>query len=122
MLISKYSKIAAAGLVLATFSFAPAFAQDAPTATPPAVQTPPTAATPTPAQSDNGQSTESTSEADKPSGPVADSDVFGFDITMGTANLTAEQRTAAMNTCRDNVTIDPVRYSAAVKSFCDQLK
>ncbi len=124
MPISMYSKIAAAGLVFATVSFAPAFAQDntAPTATPPAVQTAPSASTPTPAQSDNGQSPESSSNADKPSGPIADSDVFGFDITMGTANLTAEQRTAAMNTCRDNVTIDPVRYSSAVKTFCDQLK
>ncbi len=124
MHISTYSKMAAAGLIFASFSFAPAFAQDnaAPTATPPAVQTAPAATTPTPAQTDNGQSAESSSSADKPSGPIADSDVFGFDITMGTANLTAEQKTAAMNTCRDQVTIDPVRYSSAVKTFCEQMK
>ncbi|MBZ9935054.1 hypothetical protein LB518_02005 [Mesorhizobium sp. BR1-1-16] len=119
MIISKYSKLLTAGAIFATLSIAPAFAQDANN---PAVQTPPAVSTPTPAQSDNGQSAESTSEADKPGGPIADQDVFGFDITMGTANLTPEQLTAAQNTCRDNVTIDPVRYSTAVKSFCDQLK
>jgi len=118
MTISQYSKILAAGVVFATLSIAPVFAQDAN----PAAPTPPAAANPTPAQSDNGQSAESSSSADKPDGPIADQDVFGFDITMGTANLTPEQLTAAQNTCRDNVTIDPVRYSSAVKSFCDQLK
>ncbi|SHE58831.1 hypothetical protein SAMN02745157_0509 [Kaistia soli DSM 19436] len=119
MIVSKYSKALTAGIVFATLSMTPAFAQDANN---PAVQTPPAVSNPTPAQSDNGQSTESSSEADKPGGPIADTDVFGFDISMGTANLTAEQMTAAKNTCRDNVTIDPVRYSSAVKSFCDQLK
>ncbi len=125
MTIARYGKIISAGLMLASLSFAPAFAQDSntPTApTNPSAQTAPATPSPTPQQTDNGQSPESTSEADKPSGPVADSEVFGYDISMGTANLTAEQITAAKNTCRDSVTIDPVRYSSAVKAFCDQLK
>ncbi len=124
MTMSRYGKIISAGLLLASVSFVPAFAQDSntPTTTPPAVQTAPSTPSPTPQQTDNGESPQSSSEADKPSGPIADADVFGYDITMGTANLTAEQITSAKNICRDNVTIDPVRYSSAVKSFCDTLK
>jgi hypothetical protein len=124
MTIARYGKLISAGLMLASLSFAPAFAQDstAPTTTPPAVQTAPATPSPTPTQTDNGQSAQSTSEADKPSGPIADTDVFGYDITMGTSKLTAEQITSAKNICRDNVTIDPVRYSSNVKAFCDQLK
>lgn len=53
---------------------------------------------------------------------VPDTDVFGFDITMGGANLTAEQLTAAKNTCNQNVTAEPLRYSAAVKSFCTSIQ
>jgi len=49
-------------------------------------------------------------------------DVFGFDITQGGTNLTAEQLTAARNTCNQNVTAEPLKYSAAVKTFCTQIQ
>jgi hypothetical protein len=53
---------------------------------------------------------------------VPDTDVFGYDITQGAANLTPEQLTAAKNTCNQNVTAEPLRYSAAVKAFCTSIQ
>jgi opacity protein-like surface antigen len=53
---------------------------------------------------------------------VPDTDVFGYDITQGAANLTPEQLTAAKNTCNQNVTAEPLRYSSAVKAFCTSLQ
>lgn len=53
---------------------------------------------------------------------VPDTDVFGYDITQGAANLTPEQLTAAKNTCNQNVTAEPLRYSSAVKAFCTSIQ
>ncbi|MCX5479459.1 hypothetical protein OSH08_10615 [Kaistia geumhonensis] len=128
MAFYSFGKLVAGGLVLSALAFSPALAQDAQSDTPSvqpntgATTTPTTPGTPDTANPSNGVSPESSSEADKPGGAIADQDVFGFDISMGTAKLTAEQMMAAKNTCRDQVTIDPTRYSSTVRSFCDQLK
>jgi hypothetical protein len=63
-----------------------------------------------------------TSGMDPVKSQVKDEDVFGFDITTGGAGLTAEQLTAAKNTCNQKVTAEPLRYSAAVKTFCTQIQ
>lgn len=128
MALYTFGKLVAGGLLLSTLAFTPALAQDASSDTPSvnpgtgAATTPTTPGTSNTTDPSNGVSPESSSETDKPGGAIADTDVFGFDITMGTANLTAEQLMAAKNTCRDQVTIEPTRYSSTVRSFCDQLK
>lgn len=96
--------LAAAGVVALLSS--PALAQDAPAA---------------PAASGQGTQNGPTSGTDNQV-QVPDTDVFGFDITAGGANLTPEQLTAARNTCNQNVTAEPLRYSAAVKSFCTSIQ
>lgn len=63
-----------------------------------------------------------TSGMDPVKAQIKDEDVFGFDITQGATNLTPEQLTAARNTCNQNVTAEPLKYSAAVKTFCTQIQ
>jgi len=63
-----------------------------------------------------------TSGMDPVKSQIKDEDVFGFDITQGATNLTPEQLTAARNTCNQNVTAEPLKYSAAVKTFCTQIQ
>ncbi|BCP51672.1 hypothetical protein K32_02890 [Kaistia sp. 32K] len=63
-----------------------------------------------------------TSGMDPVKAQIKDEDVFGFDITQGAVGLTPEQLTAAKNTCNQNVTAEPLRYSAAVKTFCTQIQ
>lgn len=62
-----------------------------------------------------------TSSSD-PKAQVKDEDVFGYDITMGAAKLTPEQLAAAKNTCNQDVTAEPLRYSPAVKAFCTSIQ
>lgn len=128
MTFTNFGKTLSAGLFLASVMIAPGFAQDAAPSTPEPSGTGqvdqgglPTAA-PAETPSPNGESPVTSSETDKASGMIADTDVFGFDITTGTVNLTPEQRLAAENTCRDSVTAEPGRYSSNVLSFCDTLK
>lgn len=63
-----------------------------------------------------------TSGMDPVKAQIPDADVFGFDISPGGATLTPEQLTAARNTCNQNVTAEPLRYSAAVKTFCTSIQ
>jgi len=63
-----------------------------------------------------------TSGLDSVKAQIKDEDVFGFDISMGATGLSAEQLAAAKNTCNQNVTAEPLRYSATVKSFCTQIQ
>jgi hypothetical protein len=63
-----------------------------------------------------------TSGMDNVKSQIKDEDVFGFDITMGAEGLTPEQLTAARNTCNQNVTAEPLKYSSAVKTFCTQIQ
>jgi len=85
-------------------------------------------ASPVMAQSSDGTSNTTggqngaTSGMDPVKSQIKDEDVFGFDITQGGTNLTAEQLTAARNTCNQNVTAEPLKYSAAVKTFCTQIQ
>jgi hypothetical protein len=85
-------------------------------------------ASPAMAQSSDGSSNTTggqngaTSGMDPVKAQIKDEDVFGFDITQGGTNLTAEQLTAARNTCNQNVTAEPLKYSAAVKTFCTQIQ
>lgn len=82
-------------------------------------------ASPALAQSNNAPASgadSGTSGLDSVKAQIKDEDVFGFDITMGAQGLTAEQLTAAKNTCNQNVTAEPLRYSAAVKTFCTQIQ
>lgn len=82
-------------------------------------------ASPAIAQSDSAPASganSGTSGLDSVKAQVKDEDVFGFDITMGAQGLTPEQLAAAKNTCNQNVTAEPLRYSAAVKTFCTQIQ
>jgi hypothetical protein len=69
----------------------------------------------------SGQSS-GTSGLDPVKAQIKDEDVFGFDLSMGPQGLTPEQLTAAKNTCNQNVTAEPLRYSSAVKTFCTQIQ
>lgn len=104
--MNSFKHILAASAVAILFA-SPAFAQDAPST--------PTA----PAASSNPGGTTSGTDSQV---QIKDEDVFGYDITMGATNLTPEQLTAAKNTCNQNVTAEPLRYSAAVKSFCTSIQ
>jgi hypothetical protein len=85
-------------------------------------------ASPAMAQSSDGSSNTTggqgggTSGMDNVKSQIKDEDVFGFDITMGAEGLTPEQLTAARNTCNQNVTAEPLKYSSAVKTFCTQIQ
>ncbi|MET4633097.1 MULTISPECIES: hypothetical protein [Kaistia] len=107
--MNSFKHILAASAVAILFA-SPAFAQDAPSA-----PTTPTA----PAASSNPGGTTSGTDSQV---QIKDEDVFGYDITMGAANLTPEQLQAAKNTCNQNVTAEPLRYSAAVKTFCTSIQ
>jgi len=104
--MNSFKHILAASAVAILFA-SPAFAQDAPSA--------PTA--PGASSSQSGQTSGTDSQVQ-----IRDEDVFGYDITMGAANLTPEQLQAAKNTCNQNVTAEPLRYSAAVKTFCTSIQ
>jgi len=108
--MNSFKHILAASAVAILFA-SPAFAQDAPS-TP---STPPT--TPGANSTLSGQTSGTDSQVQ-----IKDEDVFGYDITMGAANLTPEQLQAAKNTCNQNVTAEPLRYSAAVKTFCTSIQ
>ncbi|MCX5519504.1 hypothetical protein OSH10_13765 [Kaistia defluvii] len=107
--MNSFKHILAASAV-AILAASPAFAQDAPSA--------PTTPTAPAASSNPGAQTSGTDSQVQ----IKDEDVFGYDITMGAANLTPEQLQAAKNTCNQNVTAEPLRYSAAVKSFCTSIQ
>lgn len=115
-MLNKFLITCTAGAFAVALSMAPAFAQDAAA---PVNDSPPAAAgSPGPAPNENQSPSTGTDKAD---GPVADEDVFGFDITSGTTNLTETQRMAAKSTCDHKVTAEPQRFSSVVKTFCDQL-
>lgn len=97
----------ALGMAIIGMSVTPLLAQEAP-ATAPAATAPAGGLT-------NGPTSGSDTQ-------VKDSDVFGFDISMGGADLTPEQRLAARNTCNEKVMTNAVNYSGAVRTFCQQLQ
>lgn len=105
--------VAVIGLAISPLAVAPAMAQDAPAAPPAATEPAVPGGQPAPVISGPSSGAED---------QVKDEDVFGFDITMGTANLTDEQRLAARNTCNEKVMTDATRYSGAVRTFCQQLQ
>lgn len=113
----KYSVVAVAMLFASS-----AMAQSGDSGAPAAEQS----ATPSAEQS-AAPSAEQSSQSGQTSGTdtkaqVKDADVFGYDITMGAANLTPEQLTTAKSTCSQSVTAEPLRYSPAVKAFCTSIQ
>lgn len=109
MNVIKYSLATAAIVVLFA---SPAIAQDATTPTAPNATTAPTT---------GGGQSGGTSGTD-PQNPLNDVEVFGYELTVDPATLSPEQLTAARNTCNQDVTANPMRYSPAVKDFCAAIR
>jgi len=103
------------GTAIVALSASPLMAQDAPApgGDTPATSVPAPASPTEPSQTLNDATSGSETQ-------IPDQDVFGFDIS-GTTELTAEQVTAAKNTCNDTVNPNAVQYSANVRSFCERV-
>lgn len=104
----------AAGAALLLASASPLLAQTADPNSPAAPAA--SDSVPGPAPVTNGPTKGSDTEV------MDDRSVFNFDISMGSAGLTDEQRLAARNTCNESVMTNPTRYSTNVKTFCQQLQ